>query len=141
MDQSATTDLLQCPSNWLTDWGWAGEQACCRRRSFAVWRLMVCASQFPTRCSLSLSLSPSPSLPPSLRLSISESLCVSDCVQVDDRLASLMQCCWLEEPADRPSFDEIKERLRPLLQQAELAEREGRHGPTAQRSGVSDAST
>ena len=91
--------------------------------------------------SLSFSLSLPPSLPPSLRLSISESLCVSDCVQVDDRLASLMQCCWLEEPADRPSFDEIKERLRPLLQQAELAEREGRHGPTAQRSGVSDAST
>lgn len=55
--------------------------------------------------------------------------------ETDDRLVSLMRDCWQEEPADRPSFDEIKDRLKPLLQQAERAEREGRVGPTPQAVG------
>ena len=59
-----------------------------------------------------------------MRLSIPE--------DIDDRLASLMRDCWHEDPAHRPNFDEIKDRLKPLLQQAEKVEREGRPGAPMQ---------
>lgn len=45
-------------------------------------------------------------------------------------LSKLMTDCWLEDPSERPTFDELKEELKPLLQAAEKLEREaGRGGP------------
>ena len=68
-----------------------------------------------------------------MRLSIPE--------EIDGRLASLMCDCWHEEPAQRPSFDEIKDRLKPLLQQAEKVEREGRLGAAMQTSAAMPSGT
>jgi sterile alpha motif and leucine zipper-containing kinase AZK len=42
---------------------------------------------------------------------------------VEEGLASLMVDCWEEDPQARPTFDEIKERLKPMLQAAERADR------------------
>ena len=56
-----------------------------------------------------------------MRLPIADEIdgrCISPAVR------QLMQDCWLEDPSQRPSFDEIKEQLRPLMVTATAEEKE-----------------
>ena len=43
-------------------------------------------------------------------------------------LSQIMTDCWLDDPSERPTFDELKDKLKPLLVAAEASEKQERGG-------------